>query len=132
VDEEEDEADDAEAGSESEPKESGSTVKLKPWNQRKRVGLAADGDGRPVPLIDRTHRIMQLWRDGDVTAVDRFLDDHGLRHSGLFHHLLQALIELAPAGSEERSLLESISNHVSVRAVHAAAEQPALFGGEEE
>jgi hypothetical protein len=27
--------------------------------------------------------------------------------------LLQALIELSPAGSEERSLLESISNHVS-------------------
>jgi hypothetical protein len=30
----------------------------------------------------------------------------------LFHQLLQALIELAPAGSEERALLESISNHV--------------------
>jgi hypothetical protein len=36
----------------------------------------------------------------------------GLRRSPLFHQLLQALIELAPAGSEERSLLESLSNHL--------------------
>lgn len=32
-----------------------------------------------------------------------------------FPPLAQALIELSPAGSEERSLLESISNHVNAR-----------------
>ena len=45
------------------------------------------------------------------------------RRNALFHKLLQALIELAPAGSEERSLLESISNHVAGRGVTA----PQLF-----
>jgi hypothetical protein len=33
----------------------------------------------------------------------------------LFKRLLQSLIELSPHGSEERSLLESISNHVGAR-----------------
>jgi hypothetical protein len=35
------------------------------------------------------------WRAGDVTAVDEYLDTHGLRRGPLVHHLLQALIELA-------------------------------------
>ena len=37
--------------------------------------------------------------------------------------LLQSLIELSPRGSEERSLLESISNHVGAR----GAMSPELF-----
>jgi DNA protecting protein DprA len=133
TEEEDEEGEDAEGDGERESEESGggATVKLKAWNARKRVGLAADGAGRPVPLIDRAHRIMQLWRLGDVAAVNTYLDAHGLRHSALFHHLLQALIELAPVGSEERSLLESISNHINARAARAAAEQPVLLGGEE-
>jgi adenine-specific DNA methylase len=128
--EDDEDEEDAEGDGAAEPEErgGGATVKLKLWNARKRVGLAADGDGRPVPLIDRAHRIMQLWRLGDVAAVNTYLDTHGLRHSALFHHLLQALIELASVGSEERSLLESISNHVNARAARAAAEQPVLLG----
>ena len=35
--------------------------------------------GRPVPLIDRIHRLMQLWKNGDVHKVDEYLDEHGLR-----------------------------------------------------
>ncbi len=49
---------------------------------------------------------------GDVTRVDNYLERRTLRRNQLFHQLLQALIELAPHASEERSLLESISNHV--------------------
>jgi hypothetical protein len=129
--EEDDEAEDAEDGDEDEAEKNGSsgaTVKLKAWNARKRVGMAADGDGRPVPLIDRTHRLMQLWRAGDVAAADDYLDTHGLRRSPLFHHLLQSLIELSSVGSEERSLLESISNHVNARAAaEPKVEQLALL-----
>jgi len=44
--------------------------------------------------------------------VDAYLDARGLRRSALFHQLLQALIELAPVGSEERALLESLSNYI--------------------
>jgi adenine-specific DNA methylase len=106
-----------------EPEEgSGSKVKLKPWNQRKgkQLGYESPG-GRPAPLIDQVHRLMHLWKAGDVAKVDEYLDARGLRRNALFHQLLQALIELAPAGSEERSLLESISNHVAALGVKAAS-----------
>src|SRR6266702_4524125 len=95
-----------------------STVKLKPWSQRKGASLGYNAPGAPPPpLIDQVHRLMHLWRAGDVTKVDEYLDVRGLGHNTFFHQLLQALIELAPAGSEERALLESISNHVAARGV---------------
>ncbi len=90
-----------------------STVKLKAWSQRKYVGL--EMVGMSTPLIDKVHRLMHLWRAGDVIKVDEYLDMHALGYNTLFGQLLQALIELAPAGSEERALLESISNHVADR-----------------
>lgn len=94
-----------------------STVKLKPWSQRKHVGLEPQNpfNNTSTPLIDQIHRLMHLWRAGDVSKVDEYLDMHGLGYNTLFGQLLQALIELAPAGSEERALLESISNHVKDR-----------------
>ena len=73
--------------------------------------------GKPIPLIDQVHRIMQLWKVGDVVRVNEYLDQRALRSNHVFHQLLQALIELAAAGTEERSLLESISNHVAARGV---------------
>ena len=82
---------------------------------------------REIPLIDQIHRLMLLWKGGDVSKVNDYLDLRGLRRNPLFHQLLQALIELAPAGSEERSLMESISNHVGGRA-HPAPFQPELKG----
>lgn len=95
-----------------------STVKLKQWYQRKNPSLGYETPGgAPAPLIDQVHRLMHLWKAGDVTKVDDYLYTKGLGHNALFHQLLQALIELAPTGSEERSLLESISNHVAARGV---------------
>src|SRR4030095_2511825 len=91
-----------------EPEEgSGSTVKLKSWHQRQRksMGYEAPG-GRPVPLIDQIHRLLHLWKAGDVVKVDEYLDAKGLRRNALFQQILQALIELARTGSDERSLLE--------------------------
>lgn len=111
---------------------SGSSFRLKAWNQRKSLRMGYDPatdssaeklplfpdmarevqPSREIPLIDQVHRLMHLWKGGDVSKVNEYLDLRGLRRNPLFHQLLQALIELAPAGSEERSLLESISNHV--------------------
>ncbi len=125
-DDEDDNGDDAEAS-----EGSGSKVKLKPWQQRKRAGQSPE-DARPIPLIDQTHRLMHLWRAGDVTKVDEYLEMRGLRRNVLFHHLLQSLIELAPAGSEERSLLESISNHLTARGLAPAAQSATLWSGEEQ
>ena len=58
-----------------------------------------------MPLIDRAHRLMQLWKAGDVTKVNAFLDQAGLARDALFAQLVQALIELADhdgKGDEKR------------------------------
>jgi len=113
-------AEEAEAEEEQEEGTS-STVKLKQWYQRKNPSMGYETlVGPPAPLIDQVHRLMHLWKAGDVTKVDDYLYTKGLGHNALFHQLLQALIELAPAGSEERALLESISNHVAARGVMPA------------
>ena len=94
----------------------GTKVKLRPWNRRqgRNLGLEAPG-GRPVPLIDQVHKLMHLWRAGDQVKVDDYLDTRGLQRNTLFNQILQALIELADARSDERSILEALSNHVSAR-----------------
>lgn len=97
---------------------SGSKVRLKPWNHRRNKNMGHEAAaGRPIPLIDQVHRLMHLWKAGDVVKVDDYLDLRGLRRNTLFHQLLQALIELAAPRSEERALLESISNHVAARGI---------------
>lgn len=136
---------------------SGSTFKLKAWKQRKRPGMGVDPladatrsrrlreeaqprlfegtalvDSAPpspkmMPLIDQIHRLMHLWKAGDVTKVDLYLEDRGLRRSELFRQLLQALIELSPEASEERSVMESISNHVQARGMKARETAPLPF-----
>ena len=62
---------------------------------------------------------MLLWKGGDVHKVDDYLDEHGLRRHELFRRVLQSLIELSRPGSEERSLLESLSNHLGAKAAKA-------------
>ena len=58
---------------------------------------------------------MHLWRAGDQVKVDDYLGDRGLQRNTLFNQILQALIELADEGSEERSILEALSNHVAAQ-----------------
>jgi putative DNA methylase len=108
----------------------GSKVRLRSWNKRIRKSMGYDGDGRPAPLIDQVHRLMHLWRAGDLVHVDEYLDARGLRRNALFHQLLQALIELAPPGGDERPLLESISNHISARLASAEDRQKEMFMAE--
>jgi putative DNA methylase len=129
VDETEDEEADADADADpSSEEESGSKVKLKTWVQRKRrsLGYEAPG-GKPVPLMDRVHRLMHLWRTGDLHKMDEYLDSNGLRRQEFFKRLLQSLIELSPHGSEERSLLESLSNHVQARGARGDGQAKLAF-----
>jgi adenine-specific DNA methylase len=90
-----------------------SKVRLRPWHQRRGKRMGYENGGRPVPLIDQVHRLMHLWKTGDVRAVNHYIGERGLQSSGVFARLLQALIELSPVGDEERTLLESISNHLA-------------------
>ncbi len=121
-----DELADVDAGDES-GQDSGNKVRLKTWVQRKgkTLGHEAPSNGA-IPLIDRIHRLMHLWKDGDLSKVDGYLDENGLRRHELFRRLLQSVIELSPRGSEERSLLESLSNHVGARG--AVAERQRELG----
>jgi len=109
----------SEVEDEAESMSSGARVKLKAWHQRFRKSLGLEAEGRSTPLIDQIHKLMQLWRVGDVVRVDDYLDSRALRRNQLFARVLQALIELAreQRQSEECSVLESLSNHVAARGV---------------
>ena len=63
-------------------------------------------------MIDCLHKLMQLWKAGDRRRVDGYLERRGLWRHELFARLAQAVLELAERGSEERSILESIQNHL--------------------
>jgi adenine-specific DNA methylase len=118
---EDEENEDADPDAEVDPdsaSDSGSKVKLKTWAQRKHKGMGYEAPGgQPVPLIDRIHRLMHLWREGDLLKLDEYLDEHGLRRQELFKRLLQSLIELSrkDGGSQELQILESLSNHVQAK-----------------
>jgi adenine-specific DNA methylase len=113
---------DDDGGEPEEDTSGGSKVKLKIWNQRrgKSMGYEAPG-GKAVPLIDRIHRVMHLWKDGDVQKVDEYLDQNVLRRNELFKRVVQSLIELS--SNSERSLLESISNHIGAKGARAKDNQ---------
>src|SRR6185369_15235204 len=106
-----------ESDSDAEPEEElggGSKVRLKSWSQRQHKSMGFEApEGKAVPLIDRIHRVMHLWKDGDVQRVDEYLDQHALRRNELFRRVVQSLIELST--NSERSLLESISNHIGAK-----------------
>lgn len=103
----------------------GGEFTLRTWKERKekRMGYEAPG-GREVPLIDRVHRVMHLWKEGDVRKVDDYLDDHALRRNELFVRVIQSLIELSDRSGDERPLLESLSNHLGVQAAKVDTTMP--------
>jgi len=104
----EDAADDGAGGS-------GGELRLRIWSERRHRSLGEDAaNGRVAPLIDQVHKLMQLWKAGDLKEVNAYLDRRGLRHSSLFPRLLQALIETSRAGkqTDECAILESLSNHL--------------------
>ena len=91
----------------------GSDVRLKTWNRRRARDLGEPApDGSPPPLIDCVHRLMQLWKTGEQSRVDAYLEARGLWRHEIFARVVQAIIELAERGSEERATLESIQTHV--------------------
>ena len=58
---------------------------------------------------------MHRWKTGEQSRVDAYLEERGLWRYELFACVVQALIELAEAGSDERATLESIQNHLRPR-----------------
>jgi hypothetical protein len=70
-----------------------------------------------------------LWKAGDVTKVNSFLDQAGLARDALFAQLIQALIEPAnrDGKGDEAPILESISNHLRSRAGISSPAQALLL-----
>ena len=92
---------------------SGSDVRLKTWSRRRARDLGELSlDGSPPPLIDCVHKLMQLWKSGEQSRVDAYLEAHGLWRHEIFARVVQAVTELAERGSDERKMLESIQTHV--------------------
>ncbi len=100
-------------------------VTLKPWHRRtgKGLGESAPG-GRAVPVIDKVHRCMHLWKKGELSDLDRYIASHALIRDIAFHQVLQAAIELSERGSGERELLEALSNHLGVGATTSDKQEP--------
>lgn len=120
-----DKDDDMDGEADAESGTSGSKVKLKAWSQRKGRSMGFDApEGKAVPLIDRIHRLMHMWKAGDQHKVDEYIDEHSLRNNELFKRVVQSLIELST--NSERSLLESISNHVGAKGSQPNDEERAM------
>jgi len=93
----------------------GGKFKLKAWSARRHRSLGEDtAGGRPAPLIDQVHKLMHLWKAGDVAKVNDYLDRRGLRRSHVFAQLIQALIEKSrdEGQNDECSILERLANHL--------------------
>jgi putative DNA methylase len=121
VEDEDREGDDSESEASEGDTSGGSKVKLKQWNQRRGKSLGHEApQGKAVPLIDRIHRVMHLWKEGDLHKVDEYLDQHALRRHELFKRVVQSLVELST--NSERAILESISNHIGAKG--AKREEP--------
>ena len=129
ADEDEEDDDDGERPREESGPSSGDKARLKSWRRRRKdVGLPGP-DGTP-PLIDCVHRAMRLWHTGDRAQVDGYLNERGLPHNELFRRVLQALIELAEKGTEERATLEKLQRHepsATATATPTATGPPTLF-----
>ncbi len=101
---------------------SGSETRLKPWHRRTAKDLGeATADGSPPPLIDCVHRLMRLWKDGEQSRVDAYLEAQGLWRNELYRQVVQAILELAKPGTDERATLEYIQNHL---AAHGGTSTP--------
>ena len=90
---------------------SGSALRLLGYTDRGSDRLGQPHPSGGLPVIDMIHRIMNLWKEGDQTLISTYLTEHGLRENDLFKSVVQALIEMNPQGSEERSRLEAIINY---------------------
>lgn len=90
---------------------SGSALRLLGYTDRDsdRVGQPHSSGG--LPMVDMLHRIMNLWEAGDTAEINIYLTEHGLREDSLFRSVVQALIEMSPQGSDERSRLEAIISY---------------------
>jgi adenine-specific DNA methylase len=86
----------------------GSDVRLAKWDERTRPDLGHPRPDGGLPLVDMLHRLLWLWASGDTEKLRAYAQDRGLAQNDLFWEIAQAVLEMAPAKSRERTLLEAV------------------------
>ncbi len=72
------------------------------------VGLPhASGE---LPMIDKIHRVMNFWAEGERALLDAYFHEQGLGENELFKAVVQALIETSH-DAKARSLLETLMGY---------------------
>ncbi len=90
---------------------SGSALRLLEHTDRRSDRVGQTHPSGALPVIDMLHKIMNLWKAGDKALISSYLTEQGLRDNDLFKSVVQALVEMSPQNSDERSLLETIINY---------------------
>ena len=111
---------------------SGSVLRLLGYTDRRSDRVGQPHTSGELPMIDILHRIMNLWDAGDKAEISTYLIEHGLRESALFKSVVQALIEMSPQGSDERSRLEAIISYNPGPSVHRDESDPSPSRGEQQ
>ena len=88
---------------------SGSALRLLGHADRGSNRLGMPHASGALPIIDMIHCIMNLWEAGESAKMNAYFAERGLRESASFRSVSQALIEMSPQGSAERSLWKQSS-----------------------
>ena len=70
---------------------------------------------------------MRLWKTGEQSRVDGYLEAQGLWRNDLFKQVVQAVLELAKPGTDERATLEYVQNHLATDGGVVVARQRGLL-----
>ena len=57
-------------------------------------------------LIDILHKTLQIWKNGKMDEVDKFLEEKGYKNSDVFKRVAQAISETLPLESTEKKWLD--------------------------
>ena len=86
---------------------SGSKRRLLAHTERDSERVGSPHPSGELPMIDKIHRVMNLWAQGNRAVLDAYLHEQGLGENELFKAVVQALIETSQ-DAKERSLLETL------------------------
>ncbi|MBM4458395.1 MAG: DUF1156 domain-containing protein [Chloroflexi bacterium] len=106
----------------------GSDVRLAKWDERTRPDLGHPRPDGGLPLVDMLHRLLWLWASGDTDKLRAYAQDRGLAQNDLFWEIAQAVLEMAPVKSRERTLLEAVVAWGRGKPELVKATQPELGG----
>lgn len=88
----------------------GSKRRLLVYSERASERVGSPHTSGELPMIDKIHRVMNLWEQGDRALLDAYFHEQGLGENELFKAVVQAVIETSQ-DAKERSLLETLMGY---------------------